>query len=142
MDNDYVKLTRTVRDADNGVFEIDVYSLCKLIDALSNGNLLNYLNYFVIDNNQSHMKGVGVDPALSIERISRYMSIRLKPSDAQKIFGRVNLVSSKDYEYFFLRSKEFDNDNTSKEIRRYIRENFKIEDGKLARLSGKKFINV
>ena len=137
-----MKLMRTVRDADNSVFEIDVYSLCKLIDALSNGNLLNYLDYFVIDSNQTHMKGVGVDSALSIERISRYLSNRLKPSDAQNIFGRINLVSSKDYEYFFLRSKEFDNDNISKEIRHYIHENFKIEDGKLVRLSGKNFINV
>lgn len=139
---DYVKLQRHMRDAQSGIFEIDVYSLCKLVDALSNGNLLNYLDCFVVDDHQSNMKGFGIGATLTIDRISRYLSSRLKPSDAQSIFGCVNLVSSKDYEYFFLRSRGYEKDNISKEIRRYINDNFEIVNRKFVRIPFKRFINV
>ena len=139
---DFVKLQRHARDAQNGIFEIDVYNLCKLVDALSNGNLLSYLDCFVVENIQCNKKGVGIGATLSIDKISKYLSNRLKPSDAQFIFGRVNLVSSKDYDYFFMRSRGYDKENISKEIRRYLNDNFEIINGKLVRIPFKRFINV
>lgn len=128
-----VKLKRYKRKDGSGVYEIDAYNLCKLVDALSGGELPKYLELYV-GKAMYH-----VDATLSIERMSRYLSTRLRPEHAKQIFGSIHLVSSRDYEHHFNMSQGFDAINVSNSIRAYLKDYYMVVDSKFQRRQGLPF---
>ena len=79
----FVKLIRTPRTKNKEVYDVKPYSLFKLVDALSNGDVLYYIDYCVIFNK------IEVGVRNTMVNISNYLISRLDSNARKQVFGNV-----------------------------------------------------
>ena len=133
----FVKLARTPRTNNKEVYDIKPYSLFKLVDALSNGDVLYYIDYSIIFNDMS------IDVRNTMVNMSEYLISRLNTNDRKRIFGSITLESLNDFKYYFATAEiPYTMKGTEIELRQYINDNFYIDDKSLKRKITSHYINV
>ena len=133
---DFIKLKRRLRPGFNDVYEIDVYNLCKLVDALSKGKITEHLDMFVMSGR------FGVGASNSIEKISKYLLEKLDNSMKEQLFGNVKLDTLLDFKRFFCMCQGYGKNNVANEIRKYIIDNFDISESEANRKITSHYVNV
>ena len=91
----FVKLIRTPRTKNKEIYDIKPYSLFKLVDALSNGDILYYIDYCILFNEM----GVGVRNTMV--NISKYLIGRLDAVSRKQVFGNIKLETLNDFKRYF-----------------------------------------
>lgn len=136
-DEKFVKLIRTPRTKNKEVYDVKPYSLFKLVDALSNGDVLYYVDYSILFGKM----GVGVRNTMV--NISNYLISRLDANSRKQIFGNVTLESVDDFKSYFASAEiPYTMENTETELRQYISDNFDFDGTSLKRKITSHYINV
>ena len=133
----FVKLIRTPRKKNKEIYDIKPYSLFKLVDALSNGDVLYYVDYSILFGKM----GVGVRNTMV--NISNYLISRLDANSLKQIFGNVTLESVDDFKSYFASAEiPCTMEDTETELRQYISDNFDFDGTSLKRKITSHYINV
>lgn len=133
----FVKLIRTPRKKNKEVYDVKPYSLFKLVDALSNGDVLYYVDYSILFGKM----GVGVRNTMV--NISNYLISRLDTNSRKQIFGNVSLESVDDFKSYFASAEiPYTMEDTETELRQYISDNFDFDGTSLKRKITSHYINV
>lgn len=133
----FVKLIRTPRTNNKEVYDVKPYSLFKLVDALSNGDVLYYVDYSILFGKM----GVGVRNTMV--NISNYLISRLDANSRKQIFGNVTLESVDDFKSYFASAEiPYTMEDTETELRQYISDNFDFDGTSLKRKITSHYINV
>ena len=133
----FVKLIRTPRKKNKEVYDVKPYSLFKLVDALSNGDVLYYVDYSILFGKM----GVGVRNTMV--NISKYLISRLDTNSRKQIFGNVTLESVDDFKSYFASAEiPYTMEDTETELRQYISDNFDFDGTSLKRKITSHYINV
>lgn len=133
----FVKLIRTPRTNNKEVYDVKPYSLFKLVDALSNGDVLYYVDYSILFGKM----GVGVRNTML--NISKYLISRLDANSRKQIFGNVTLESVDDFKSYFASAEiPYTMEDTETELRQYISDNFDFDGTSLKRKITSHYINV
>ena len=133
----FVKLTRTPRTKNKEIYDIKPYSLFKLVDALSNGDILYYIDYCILFNKM----GVGVRNTMV--NISKYLISRLDSDARKQVFGNIALESVNDFKRYFASAEiPYTMNGTENELRQYISDNFDFDGKSLKRKITSHYINV
>ena len=133
----FVKLIRTPRKKNKEIYDIKPYSLFKLVDALSNGDVLYYVDYSILFGKM----GVGVRNTMV--NISKYLISRLDANSRKQIFGNVTLESVDDFKSYFASAEiPYTMEDTETELRQYISDNFDFDGTSLKRKITSHYINV
>lgn len=133
----FVKLIRTPRKKNKEVYDVKPYSLFKLVDALSNGDVLYYVDYSILFGKM----GVGVRNTMV--NISNYLISRLDTNSRKQIFGNVTLESVDDFKSYFASAEiPYTMEDTETELRQYISDNFDFDGTSLKRKITSHYINV
>lgn len=133
----FVKLIRTPRTNNKEVYDVKPYSLFKLVDALSNGDVLYYVDYSILFGKM----GVGVRNTML--NISKYLISRLDANSRKQIFGNVTLESVDDFKSYFASAEiPYTMEDTESELRQYISDNFDFDGTSLKRKITSHYINV
>ncbi len=133
----FVKLTRCERAKQPGVYDIEPYSLCKLVDALSTGEVIKYYDLAILFNH------FGVGSPLTISRFAKFLSEKLSAKDRRDLFGRVTLDSYDDLRSHFKQSETLrDKDAAADEFKRYLLDHYDFDGKAFTRKAGSKYINV
>lgn len=136
-DEKFVKLIRTPRKKNKEVYDVKPYSLFKLVDALSNGDVLYYVDYSILFGKM----GVGVRNTMV--NISNYLISRLDTNSRKQIFGNVTLESVDDFKSYFASAEiPYTMEDTETELRQYISDNFDFDGTSLKRKITSHYINV
>ena len=133
----FVKLTRTPRTKNKEVYDVKPYSLFKLVDALSNGDVLYYIDYCIIFNK------IEVGVRNTMVNISKYLISRLDTNARKQIFGNVKLETLDDFKSYFASAEiPYTMEDTETELRQYISDNFDFDGKSLKRKITSHYINV
>jgi hypothetical protein len=133
----FVKLTRTPRTKNKEVYDIKPYSLFKLVDALSNGDVLYYIDYCIL------FEKMGVGVRNTMVNISKYLVERLDPVSRKQVFGNVKLETLNDFKRYFATAEiPYTMTGTETELRQYISDNFDFDGKSLKRKITSHYINV
>lgn len=133
----FVKLTRTPRTNNKEVYDIKPYSLFKLVDALSNGDVLYYIDYSIIFNEMS------IDVRNTMVNMSEYLISRLNTYERKQIFGNITLECLNDFKRYFATAEiPYTMKGTEIEFCQYINDNFYIDGKSLKRKITSHYINV
>ena len=133
----FVKLTRTPRTNNKEVYDVKPYSLFKLVDALSNGDVLYYIDYCILFGKM----GVGVRNTMV--NISKYLIGRLDPVSRKQVFGNVKLETLNDFKRYFATAEiPYTMKGAEIELRQYISDNFDFDGKSLKRKITSHYINV
>ena len=133
----FVKLIRTPRTKNKEVYDVKPYSLFKLVDALSNGDVLYYIDYCVIFNK------IEVGVRNTMVNISKYLISRLDTNARKQIFGNVKLETLDDFKQYFATAEiPYTMKGTENELRQYISDNFDFDGKSLKRKITSHYINV
>lgn len=133
----FVKLTRTPRTKNKEVYDVKPYSLFKLVDALSNGDVLYYIDYCILFGKM----GVGVRNTMV--NISKYLIERLDTDSRKHVFGNIKLESLDDFKRYFASAEiPYTMKGTELELRQYISDNFNFDGKSLKRKITSHYINV
>ena len=133
----FVKLIRTPRKKNKEVYDVKPYSLFKLVDALSNGDVLYYVDYSILFGKMR----VGVRNTML--NISKYLISRLDANSRKQIFGNVTLESVDDFKSYFASAEiPYTMEDTETELRQYISDNFDFDGTSLKRKITSHYINV
>ena len=133
----FVKLTRTPRTKNKEIYDIKPYSLFKLVDALSNGDILYYIDYCILFNKM----GVGVRNTMV--NISKYLIGRLDAVSRKQVFGNIKLETLNDFKRYFATAEiPYTMNGTENELRQYISDNFDFDGKSLKRKITSHYINV
>ena len=133
----FVKLIRTPRKKNKEVYDVKPYSLFKLVDALSNGDVLYYVDYSILFGKM----GIGVRNTML--NISKYLISRLDTNSRKQIFGNVTLESVDDFKSYFASAEiPYTMEDTETELRQYISDNFDFDGTSLKRKITSHYINV
>ena len=133
----FVKLIRTPRKKNKEIYDIKPYSLFKLVDALSNGDVLYYVDYSILFGKM----GVGVRNTMV--NISNYLISRLDANSRKQIFGNVALESVDDFKSYFASAEiPYTMEDIETELRQYISDNFDFDGTSLKRKITSHYINV
>lgn len=136
-DQKFVKLTRTPRTNNKEVYDVKPYSLFKLVDALSNGDVLYYIDYCIIFGKM----GVGVRNTMV--NISKYLINRLDTNTRKQVFGNITLESLNDFKLYFASAEiPYTMSGTEEELRQYISDNFDFDGKTLKRKITSHYINI
>lgn len=136
MDN-FVKLTRVTRKDNPEIYDIEPYSLCKLVDALSGGNVLTYIDHAILFN---HF-GIGINNTLI--RFAKYLLKRLNDKNRQDIFGKIRLQSVDDFKNYFAKAgKLYHKEYAEAEVKRYMTDNFNFNGKAFTRKAESRYINI
>ncbi len=141
MSNDdskgFVKLTRVTRKDNPEIFDIEPYSLCKLVDALSGGNVLTHIDHAILFN---HF-GIGINNTLI--RFAKHLLKRLDDKNRQAVFGKVRLQSVDDFKSYFAKAgKLYHKEYAEAEVKRYMTEKFDFDGKAFTRKEESKYINI
>ena len=90
----FVKLIRTPRKKNKEIYDIKPYSLFKLVDALSNGDVLFYIDYCIIFGN------IDIDISNTMVNISNYLISRMNTNSRKQVFGNVDLETLDDFKRY------------------------------------------
>ena len=133
----FVKLTRTPRTKNKEIYDIKPYSLFKLVDALSNGDILYYIDYCILFNKM----GVGVRNTMV--NISKYLIGRLDAVSRKQVFGNIKLETLNDFKRYFATAEiPYTMKGTENDLRQYISDNFDFDGKSLKRKITSHYINV
>ena len=133
----FVKLIRTPRTKNKEVYDVKPYSLFKLVDALSNGDVLYYIDYCIL------FDKIGVGVRNTMVNISNYLISRLDTNARKQIFGNVTLESLNDFKRYFASAEiPYTMKGTETELRQYISDNFDFDGKSLKRKITSHYINV
>ena len=133
----FVKLIRTSRTKNKEVYDVKPYSIFKLVDALSNGDILYYIDYCILFDKM----GVGVRNTMV--NISNYLISRLDTNARKQIFGNVKLETLDDFKQYFATAEiPYTMKDTEIELRQYISDNFNFDGKSLKRKITSHYINV
>lgn len=133
----FVKLTRTPRTKNKEVYDVKPYSLFKLVDALSNGDFLYYVDYCILFGKME------VSVRNTMVNISKYLIGRLDTDSRKHVFGNIKLESLNDFKRYFASAEiPYTLKNTEIELRQYINDNFDFDGKYLKRKITSHYINV
>lgn len=133
----FVKLTRTPRTKNKEVYDVKPYSLFKLVDALSNGDVLYYIDYCIL------FDKIGVGVRNTMVNISNYLISRLDTNARKQVFGNVTLESLNDFKRYFASAEiPYTMKGIETELRQYISDNFDFDGKSLKRKITSHYINV
>lgn len=133
----FVKLTRTPRTKNKEVYDVKPYSLFKLVDALSNGDFLYYVDYCILFGKME------VSVRNTMVNISKYLIGRLDTDSRKRVFGNIKLESLNDFKRYFASAEiPYTLKNTEIELRQYINDNFDFDGKYLKRKITSHYINV
>ena len=133
----FVKLIRTPRKKNKEIYDIKPYSLFKLVDALSNGDVLFYIDYRIIFGN------IDIGISNTMVNISNYLISRMNTNSRKQVFGNVDLETLDDFKRYFATAEiPYTLKNTEIELRQYINDNFDFDGKYLKRKITSHYINV
>jgi hypothetical protein len=133
----FVKLTRTPRTNNKEVYDVKPYSLFKLVDALSNGDVLYYIDYCIL------FSKMGVGVRNTMVNISKYLIGRLDPATLKQVFGNIKLETLNDFKRYFATAEiPYTMKGVEIELRQYISDNFDFDGNSLKRKITSHYINV
>lgn len=133
----FVKLTRTPRTKNKEVYDIKPYSLFKLVDALSNGDVLYYIDYCIL------FEKMGVGVRNTMVNISKYLIGRLDEVSRKQVFGNIKLETLNDFKRYFATAEiPYTMKGTEVELRQYISDNFDFDGKSLKRKITSHYVNV
>lgn len=134
----FVKLTRTPRTTNNKeVYDVKPYSLFKLVDALSNGDVLYYIDYCIL------FGKIGVGVRNTMVNISKYLIGRLDEVSRKQVFGNIKLETLNDFKRYFATAEiPYTMKGTEVELRQYISDNFDFDGKSLKRKITSHYVNV
>ena len=133
----FVKLIRTPRKKNKEIYDIKPYSLFKLVDALSNGDVLFYIDYRIIFGN------IDIGISNTMVNISNYLINRMNTNSRKQVFGNVDLETLDDFKRYFVTAEiPYTLKNTEIELRQYISDNFNFDGKSLKRKITSHYINV
>lgn len=133
----FVKLTRTPRTSNKEVYDVKPYSIFKLVDALSNGDVLYYIDYCIL------FGKIGVGVRNTMVNISKYLIDRLDTNTRKQVFGNVKLETLDDFKLYFAEAEiPYTMKDTEIELRQYIDDNFDFDGKSLKRKITSHYINV
>lgn len=133
----FIKLIRTPRKKNKEIYDVKPYSLFKLVDALSNGDILYYIDYCILFNKM----GVGVRNTMV--NISKYLIGRLDAVSRKQVFGNIKLETLNDFKRYFASAEiPYTMNGTENELRQYINDNFDFDGKSLKRKITSHYINV
>ena len=133
----FVKLIRTSRTKNKEVYDVKPYSIFKLVDALSNGDVLYYIDYCIL------FDKIGVGVRNTMVNISKYLISRLDTNARKQIFGNVKLETLDDFKQYFATAEiPYTMKDTEIELRQYISDNFDFDGKSLKRKITSHYINV
>ena len=133
----FVKLTRTPRTKNKDVYDVKPYSLFKLVDALSNGDFLYYVDYCILFGKME------VSVRNTMVNISKYLIGRLDTDSRKRVFGNIKLESLNDFKRYFASAEiPYTMKGVELELRQYISDNFDFDGKSLKRKITSHYINV
>lgn len=133
----FVKLTRTPRTKNKEVYDVKPYSLFKLVDALSNGDFLYYVDYCILFGKME------VSVRNTMVNISKYLIGRLDTDSRKRVFGNIKLESLNDFKRYFASAEiPYTIKGVELELRQYISDNFDFDGKSLKRKITSHYINV
>lgn len=135
-DNKFVKLNRTPRTNDSSVYNIDPYNVFKLVDALSDGDILYHIDYGVMFNNY----GIGIRNSLI--KISSYLIKRLSTDERRNIFGNFRLETIDDFKRYFATCEFYTVKNSETQLRKYLDDHFSFDGKTFKRKITSHYVNV
>jgi hypothetical protein len=135
-DNKFVKLNRVPRSSDSSIYNVDPYSVFKLVDALSNGDILYYIECEVMSNTYE----IGIRN--SLVKMSSYLLQRLSSDHRRAIFGNVKLECIDDFNRYFGTCEFYTVKNSEYQLRKYIDDNFNFDGKSFKRKMTSHYINV
>ncbi len=83
------------------MYDVEPYSLCKLVDALSGGEVLKYLDLAILFGHW----GLGCNKTVS--DFVQFINTKLDVASKESIFGKVRLDSLDDWNAYFTQGGDF-----------------------------------
>ena len=135
----FVSLNRKRIDNTLVQYQISVEDFCKLIDATTNGKILDYICYHVCDKNIYIY-----DAKQTILNFINCLFSNLTLEQRQKIFGKDSTVNTElNFRRMLSRSSWYTLSNVITKLKEYIYDNFEItEDDHIERKITSRYINV
>lgn len=123
---DFVKLIRNDSKIAPNSFDVEPFYICKLIDAFSNGKILEYIGF---TNNVSN-----IDTNKTLNIWADYLHRNLDTVQKHAIFGEVSLNTSQEFiSHFKSNTDMYSVNNMLYSIKDYLNEHFTCENNKFKR---------
>lgn len=127
--NPYIALKRTPKPNVPGVFELDIESICKLTDALSRGNIIDFIAW--------DPESDAANAACSLSAICEYLFTELKDRSKNELFGTLFGDAEDMYQYVLGSTVVESIESAGKDITAFVKSKYALGDNGFERIDSK-----